>query len=76
MRSDKEENKKAKRTKNKRISRQRKKEQDRKKLNKKIEYGGMTKFESKALGKRAKIESLTDISIEVKPRRKTLWIEA
>jgi len=51
--SEKEENKKAKRTKNKRIARQRKKEQDRKKLNKKIEYGGVTKFEAKAMTKRA-----------------------
>lgn len=37
--------------KNKRIARQRKKEVAKKKLNKKIEYGGMTKFEAKAMTK-------------------------
>lgn len=42
--SEKEEDKHGKRLKNKRIARQRNKEQMRKKLNKKIEYGGMTKF--------------------------------
>ena len=40
--------------KNKRIARQRKKEVDRKKLNKKIEYGGMTKFAAKVMNKKAK----------------------
>ena len=34
--------------KNKRIARQRKKEQTKKKLNKVIEYGGITKFEAQA----------------------------
>jgi hypothetical protein len=38
----------AKRLKNKRIARQRKKEQIKKKLNKKIEYGGTTKFLAQA----------------------------
>ena len=52
--SEKEESNKGKRVKNKRIARQRKKEQARKKLNKKIEYGGMTKFEAKALKKGSK----------------------
>jgi hypothetical protein len=40
--------------KNKRIARQRKKEVTRKKLNKKIEYGGMTKFEAKTVSKTKK----------------------
>lgn len=52
--SEKEEDKPAKRLKNKRIARQRKKEQSKKKLNKKIEYGGLTKFEAKAIAKKNK----------------------
>ena len=44
--SDKEVNKKTKRLKNKRISRLRKKEQHKKKMNRIIEYGGMTKHEA------------------------------
>jgi hypothetical protein len=40
--------------KNKRIARQRVKEASRKKMNKKIEYGGMTKFEAKAITKTKK----------------------
>jgi hypothetical protein len=51
MISEKEENKKGKRIKNKRIARQRAKEQTRKKVNKQIEYGGMTKFQAKAMTK-------------------------
>lgn len=54
MLSEKEEDKHGKRLKNKRIARQRKKEQTKKKLNKKIEYGGMTKFQAKAMAQRAK----------------------
>ena len=42
--AEKEENNKGKRIKNKRIVRQRMKEQTKKKLNKKIEFGGATKF--------------------------------
>lgn len=52
--SEKEEDKKGKRIKNKRIARQRVKEQMKKKLNKKIEYGGVTKFEAKAIAKKTK----------------------
>lgn len=52
--SEKEQDKKGKRIKNKRIARQRKKEQDKKKLNKKIEYGGITKFQAKAAALKAK----------------------
>ena len=54
MMSEKEEDNKGKRLKNKRIARQRKKEVMKKKLNKKIEYGGMTKYEAKAIKKGAK----------------------
>ena len=50
--SEKEENKKGKRVKSKRIVRQRRKEQARKKLNRKIEYGGVTKTQAKAMLKR------------------------
>ena len=49
--------KKGKRLKNKRIARQRKKEQDRKKMNKLIEYGGMTKKEAEARKKIAKTKN-------------------
>lgn len=46
LHSEKEVDSKRKRLKNKRISRQRAKEQLRKKLNNKIAYGGITKFEA------------------------------
>lgn len=52
--SDKEINNKTKRLRNKRNARQRKKEQDRKKMHKSIEYGGMTKLEAEARKKIAK----------------------
>lgn len=55
--SEKETNKKTKRLKNKRNARQRKKEQDKKKTNRSIEYGGLTKYEAEARKKIAKSKS-------------------
>ena len=52
--SEKEVDNKGKRLKNKRIERQRKKQQIKKKMNKKIEFGGLTKFEAKAIAKKNK----------------------
>lgn len=54
LESEKEVDKKGKRLKNKRIARQRKKEQDKKKTNRLIEYGGVTKHEAEARKKIAK----------------------
>lgn len=61
--SEKEERGKEKRAKNKRIARQRRKEADRKRVNKKIEYGGMTKFEAKAKA-RGKKNSLASSTVK------------
>lgn len=57
LESEKEVDKKGKRLKNKRIARQRKKEQDKKKMNRVIEYGGMTKQEAEARKKIAKTKA-------------------
>ncbi len=68
LESRKEVDKKAHRLKNKRIARQRKKEEVKRKMNKNIEYGGITKAEAKATLKalsnrnRGKNEVLKDYS--------------